>query len=71
MRKTERLGLTLNKTEKLIVKRLAEAEGGLSQVAYIRRLIRSAAEEWGFWPTDQNKAITQADQQQRKLDDAR
>ena len=49
MQRTERLGVVLSKREKRIVLRLAEAEGGLSQAALIRRLIRQEARAKGLW----------------------
>lgn len=49
--RTERLGLTLNRHEKIAVKRLAEIEGGLSLSALMRRLIRRAAIERDLWPS--------------------
>lgn len=49
MEKTERLGLVLTPKEKAAVTRLAELEGGLSQAALVRRLIRVAANEQGVW----------------------
>lgn len=45
MNKTARLGLILTITEKYWVKRLAELEGGLSQAALVRRLVREAAQK--------------------------
>jgi hypothetical protein len=50
MEKSERFGLVLSPTEKTAVLRLAEAEGGLSMAALVRRLIREAAREHGLWP---------------------
>ena len=50
MTKQIRFGLLLSLTEKQVLMRLAEAEGGLSQAATLRRLIRKAAYERGFWP---------------------
>ncbi len=50
MEKTERLGLTLTSAEKSTVVLLAEVEGGLSQAALVRRLIRKAACSKGLWP---------------------
>lgn len=51
MRKSERLGLVLSSEEKEAARRLAEAEGGLSQAALLRRLIRSEAVRCGIWPS--------------------
>ena len=50
MYKTKRLGLVLTPAEKAAVVQMAEAEGGLSQSALVRRLIRNAARERGIWP---------------------
>ena len=44
MLKTKRIGLIVTKEEKKWVIQLAEIEGGLSQAALIRRLIRQSAE---------------------------
>jgi hypothetical protein len=44
MYKTERLGLVLTPAEKTAVVQMAEAEGGLSQSALVRRLIRCEKE---------------------------
>jgi hypothetical protein len=52
MYRTERLGLLLTPAEKTAVVQMAEAEGGLSQSALVRRLIRDAARERGIWPPD-------------------
>lgn len=53
----ERFGLVLLDSEKRALERLAEAEGGLSQAALLRRLVRKAAKERGLWPVaeDQEK----------------
>ena len=51
MNKTKRLGLMLTEREKSWVLSLAELEGGLTQAALIRRLIRKAAMEYGFQST--------------------
>lgn len=53
MFKTERVGLVLTPAEKAALLRLAEADGGLSQAATVRRLIRKAARERGLWPEPQ------------------
>jgi hypothetical protein len=50
MTKTERIGLVLSTEEKTAGKRLAEAEGGLSFAALVRRLIRTEANRRGLWP---------------------
>jgi hypothetical protein len=59
MHKTERLGLVLTPAEKTAVVQMAEAEGGLSQSALVRRLIRNAARERGIWPSDKPKHTIQ------------
>lgn len=38
---------------------MAEAEGGLSQSALVRRLIRNAARERGIWPPDQHRIASE------------
>ena len=45
MYRTERLGLLLTPAEKAAVVQMAEAEGGLSQSALVRWLMRNAAQE--------------------------
>lgn len=50
MERTERFGLVLSPAEKQALADLAEAEGGLSQGAMVRSLIRQAARERGLWP---------------------
>jgi len=59
MAKSEYLGLLVTPQEKDMVRKLAEAEGGLSQAALVRRLIRQAAKMHGLWPPPQ-KAAEQA-----------
>lgn len=49
MQRLIRFGLLLNTSEKQALARLAEAEGGLSQGAMVRNLIRNAARERGLW----------------------
>jgi hypothetical protein len=53
MNRQDRFGLLLSPAEKQMLKRLAESEGGLSQAAALRRLIREAAHERGLWPPRQ------------------
>lgn len=48
----ERFGLVLLDREKRALERLAEAEGGLSQAALLRLLVRRAAKERGLWRTE-------------------
>ena len=48
MEKTERFGFWLSSDERLMLSCLAKFEGGLSQAALIRRLIRKAASDHGF-----------------------
>lgn len=50
MFKTERIGLVLTPLDKEAVHRLADAEGGLSAAAMVRRLIRQEAQRRGLWP---------------------
>lgn len=50
MQKTERLAVVLSPAEKSAVVEMAEAEGGLTQAALVRRLIRDAARQRGLWP---------------------
>lgn len=50
MFKTERLGLALSPEEKSVLEHLAEMEGGLSQAALVRRLIRAEARKRGLCP---------------------
>lgn len=50
MDRSERMGLMLSPREKDAVRRLAEVEGGLSQAALVRRLIRREARRLGLWP---------------------
>jgi len=47
--KTERLGLRLTQVEKQLAEQLAELDGGLSVSAFVRRLIRDAAQKRGIW----------------------
>jgi hypothetical protein len=51
MERTIRFGLLLNTAEKRALARLAEIEGGLSQGAMLRNLIRKKAHERGLWPS--------------------
>lgn len=46
-----RFGLILTDSEKRALERLAEAEGGLSQAALLRRLVHREAKERGLWPS--------------------
>jgi hypothetical protein len=52
VQKKERVGLILTIAEKNMLIRLTEIEGGLSQAALIRRLIRKAAIEQGICAMD-------------------
>jgi len=60
VQKTERFGLVLTQSEKIVVTQLAEQEGGLSQAALVRRLIRKAAFERGLWPPELKKSLEAA-----------
>lgn len=55
MPRMERLSLVLSSREKAAVEHLAEMEGGLSQAALVRRLIRQAAKDQGLWPRAQGR----------------
>jgi hypothetical protein len=57
MNKTERFGLIITPAEKVAVQRLAEAEGGLTQAALIRRLIRTEAQRRGVWGEGQKVEV--------------
>ena len=57
---TEKFGLVLTLREKRAVEELAEEEGGLSQAALVRRLIRSAARERGVWVARQRQQEQEA-----------
>ena len=55
MKRSIRFGLLLNSVEKQALAQLAEAEGGLSQGAMVRNLIRTEARRRGLWlPPDGN-----------------
>ena len=60
MFKTKRLALVLTPAEKTAVVKMAEVEGGLSQAALVRRLIRNAAQEHGIWPPDKHWKVSQS-----------
>ena len=59
MYRTKRLALVLTPAEKSAVVELAEAEGGLSQSALVRWLIRNAARKQGIWPPDKLRHASQ------------
>jgi hypothetical protein len=63
MNRQIRFGLLLRPDEKHALNRLAEAEGGLSQAATLRRLIRKAAHEKGLWPVANQQTEAQGDEQ--------
>ena len=50
MKRDERLHLVLNVTERAALRRLAEADGNLSQAALLRRLVLVEAERRGLLP---------------------
>lgn len=67
MDKSLRFGMVLSPAEKYALVRLAEVEGGLSQAAIVRRLIRRAALQCGFWPppdTDEQHVQMHVDEMQ-------
>ena len=71
MRKTKRLGLTLTPGEKALVIRLADLEGGLSQAALVRRLVRKAAIACGLWScTGQSRSADDTHLEKRGVADA-
>lgn len=49
MKRSIRFGVLLNNAERQALARLAETEGGLSQGAMVRNLIRKEARERGLW----------------------
>ena len=55
MRKTKRFGFALTHLEKDAIAKLADLEGGLSQAAMLRRLLRKAAIENGLEISDVNE----------------
>lgn len=59
MSRPVRFGLLLNTAEKQALVRLAETEGGLSQSAMVRSLIRRAARDRGLWSPPSVKANRQ------------
>jgi hypothetical protein len=65
MYKTKRLALVLTPAEKTAVVQMADAEGGLSQSALVRRLIRNAARERGMWPPDRQQRANRQSQEVR------
>jgi hypothetical protein len=57
MHKTERFGLVLSPQERIPLERLARAEGGLSQVALLRRRLTLAARKRGLWPSPHESSL--------------
>ena len=57
MNKMERFGFLLTKDEKQMMAILAEIEGGLSQAALIRRLVREAAQKHNILPVKINEIL--------------
>ena len=55
-----RFGLVLTLDEKCALERLSEAEGGLSQAATVRRLIRKEARRCGLWPVQKAEGYGEA-----------
>lgn len=56
MNRQTRFGLVLTPTEKRALAELSEVEGGLSQAAMVRRLIRKEAQQHGLWPVQEGMA---------------
>jgi hypothetical protein len=50
MTRTEQVYLRASEAEKEAVRLLAQAEGGLTEAALVRRLIRMEAQRRGLWP---------------------
>jgi len=63
MKRHIRFEFLLSPDERHALHRLAEMEGGLSQAALVRLLIRQAAQERGMWPAKQQ----QTDQQKKEI----
>ena len=59
MKRSIRFGLLLSLAEKQALAQLAEAEGGVSQGAMVRNLIRREARQRGLWPSTDNDSATQ------------
>jgi hypothetical protein len=55
MERTERFTLTMSQAEKSALVCLAERQGGLSQAATVRWLVRRAARRLGLWPPEQQQ----------------
>lgn len=68
MKRTDRFGLILSVKEKQALAKLAEAEGGLSHAALIRRLIRNAARARGLWPVPGRSTIQRQEVQHANSD---
>jgi len=54
-KREENLRLVMSGPEKATLRRLAEHEGGLSQAAVLRRLIRIEGRKHGLWPAAQSE----------------
>ena len=67
MRKTIRFGLLLSEPEQIAAKQLAELEGGLSQAALIRRLIREAAQRRNIWSSEHTISHTYRPKEVRQV----
>lgn len=52
----QRFPVMLSKEERLALKSLSDAEGGLSQAATVRRLIRKEAHRLSVWPPKERQA---------------
>lgn len=58
MNRELRFAFVLTPAEKYALTRLSEVEGGLSQAATVRRLIRKEARRHGLWPRPQEEAFS-------------
>ena len=70
MKRSIRFGLLLSLAEKQALARLAEAEGGVSQGAMVRNLIRREAQQRGLWPFADATGATQAQNTSSKREHA-
>jgi len=60
MSREVRFGLVLTPLEKRALVQLSEAEGGLSQAATVRQLIRMEAKRCGLWPIQKAEGYGEA-----------
>ena len=53
-----RFAFMLTHSERLALSKIADIEGGLSDAAVLRRLIRRAASDYGVWSTHDDPKIS-------------